>query len=366
MKKYFRKILLWLNIAFALALIGSYLANHLNPEYFWYFAFFGLAYPVLLLINFGFIILWLWRRKWYLFISLIVILAGWGNVGKILQLRLPGKHREVTDAIKLMSYNIRLFNYYHWEKGEFVGDSILNFILKQDVDMVCFQEFLTTHNVPFLSEEHIDTVLKTLPYKHIFYSYKTHENSNYGLATYSKYPVVKKSSVRFKNSYNSFIYTDIKLGDDTVRFFNVHLQSIKLRRNNYLLVDSPSLRIDSRHITEVKDISGRLKLAYIKRAQQVDELNWYIRQSPYPVVVCGDFNDTPVSYTYSRIKGKLSDAFLGSGEGIGSTYRGISPSFRIDFIFHSRTMRSSVYKTHSVAFSDHSPISCKLELNSVE
>ncbi len=362
MKKHIRKILLWANILFAAALIAAYAANYINPEYFWFFAFFGLAYPVLLIINLSFLVFWLWRRKWIFLISLATIILGWSNVGKIIQVRLFGRHPVLEDKVKLLSYNVRTFNYYKWENSITVCDSILYFIRDENTSIACFQEFLTATNIHLHTEKHIDTVLKTLPYKHIFYTDKTSKYSNYGLATYSKYPIVNKGSIRFKNSYNACIYSDIKIGNDTVRFFNVHLQSIKLRKDNYLLVDSLSLRINSRRIIEAKDISGRLKMAYIIRAQQVDELSWHLRHSPYPVVVCGDFNDTPVSYTYTRIRGKLSDAFLSSGKGAGSTYRGISPSFRIDFIFHSKSIKSSGYQTHPVSFSDHSPISCELSM----
>ena len=108
-------------------------------------------------------------------------------------------------------------------------------------------------------------------------------------------------------------------------------------------MDSLGHGFNAKQLEEVKDISDRLRLAYIKRARQVDELNAYIRQSPYPVLVCGDFNDTPVSYTYHTIRGDLTDAFRSAGKGIGNTYRGKFPSFRIDYIFHSPEFQSANY-----------------------
>jgi endonuclease/exonuclease/phosphatase family metal-dependent hydrolase len=127
-------------------------------------------------------------------------------------------------------------------------------------------------------------------------------------------------------------------------------------------MDSLLLDFNSKRFTEAKNISGRLKKAFIKRARQVDELNAYIRLSPYPVIICGDFNDTPVSYSYQKVRGDLEDSFMSSGTGIGNTYRGNFPSYRIDFIFHSKVITSTVYKTHQIDYSDHYPVSCELSL----
>lgn len=345
---------------FVLALILSYASGFMNPEHFWQFAFFGLFYPLFLLINLGFVLFWLWRKKWYFLLSGIIILLGWPNIGKYLQVNLFSKRKTDFESIRVLSYNVRLFNYYEWEKNEGVRDEIMEFLKGQNISIACFQEFFTQSDEEGDSEESIDKALASLPYKHIFYTYKPNEFSNYGIATYSKYPILKKGSIRFKNSFNACIYTDLKLEDDTVRVFNVHLQSIKFKKNDYDAMDRLRNRFNAHRIDEVKEISGRLKTAYMIRAQQVDELRWHIDQSPYPVIICGDFNDTPVSYTYHQVRGNLEDAFIGSGRGIGNTYRGKLPSFRIDFIFHSPRFKSVNYQTHRIELSDHYPVSCGL------
>ena len=114
-------------------------------------------------------------------------------------------------------------------------------------------------------------------------------------------------------------------------------------------------------MNEIKDISHRLKYAFRKRAHQADVLSDHIHTSPYPVIVCGDFNDTPVSYTYHKIRGDLVDAFIESGRGIGNTYSGMFPSYRIDYILHSRNLRSGGFETVRVDYSDHFPVSCLFE-----
>ncbi|MBN1598604.1 MAG: endonuclease/exonuclease/phosphatase family protein [Bacteroidales bacterium] len=362
MRKYLKKILFWGNLVFAISLLISYLANFISPAGFWHIAFFGLAYSVLLIINVGFAIFWLWRRRFIAIVSLLPILMGIGYVGRYIQLK-PIRHKVGSDnSIKLLTYNVRLFNLYGWEKGVGVSDSILNYVKRQKADVVCFQEFLTIYDHYKRSEAYIDSSLAEYPDKHIHYNFKSHRTSEYGIATFSKYPIIRRVSIKFKDSYNICIYSDIAVSHDTIRVFNVHLQSIKLRKNNYNFVDSLIFRFNAKRINEVKDISGRLKQAYIKRAKQVDELNYHIKQSPYPVIVCGDFNDTPVSYTYQKIRGNMTDAFMSSGKWIGNTYRGNFPSFRIDFIFHSKELNTIDYNSDHINLSDHYPINCTVDL----
>jgi endonuclease/exonuclease/phosphatase family metal-dependent hydrolase len=139
----------------------------------------------------------------------------------------------------------------------------------------------------------------------------------------------------------------------------VHLQSIKLNINR--LFSSNKTGID-----EIEEVSSRLKTAFIKRAGQVDIMAKHIDVSPYPVIVCGDFNDTPVSYTYNKIRGDRLDTFCEVGRGMPSTYRlSVVPFFRIDYILHDKMIKSLSYKVHDIDLSDHFPVSSVVDVSGV-
>jgi endonuclease/exonuclease/phosphatase family metal-dependent hydrolase len=362
LKRYLRKILIWTNVALALMLFIAYAANYVNPQYFWPFAFFGLAYPFLLIFNILFCLLWIWRRRWFALISLFAIVSGFSNIGRYVQFRLPGKQPVENNYLKLLSYNVRLFNYYQWQSGGDLRRQILQFVRSETPDIITFQDFVSINSNDKQSETYTDSLLHNYPWKHVLYTYHSKSSFSYGVATYSRFPIIKRGNIPFPDSYNSCIYSDIVVGSDTIRVYNVHLQSIKFRKNYYYFADSLAAHPNAKRFVEARDISDHLKVAFIKRAQQVDELEQHIRRSPYRVVICGDFNDTPVSYTYQQIRGNRQDAFMRSGSGFGNTYRGNIPSFRIDYIFHSKEITSFQYKTHKIDYSDHYPVSCELVL----
>lgn len=362
MKNLIRKILIWLNLFLAFLLIISYLANYISPAFIWPIAFFGLAYPFLLGMNVLFVIFWVLLRKGIALISVLTILLGWGYVGRFIQIRLAGEDSTTNADINLLSYNIHSFNNYPWEEETRVGDSIIQYLLNSRANMLCFQEYLTMDSPGRFDKNSLDTFLTEFPYRHEYFTYNSVPEWSSGVATYSKLPIIRKGSLHFENSFNSSSYSDVILGSDTIRIFNVHLQSIKLKKNSYTIMDDPIKKIDQKRLNEIKDITNRLKTAYIKRARQVDEVSRLIRRSPYPVIVCGDFNDTPVSYTYHKIRGDLNDAFLHSGKGLSNTYRGKFPSFRIDFIFYSNNFEALGYQRDMVTYSDHFPVSCQLNI----
>lgn len=336
----------------------SYLAAYVSPETLWVFAFFGLAYPYILLANLCFVILWIFFRKWYFLLSLIFILAGWGSLKKLLQLGQKKDPVELAgDSFRLISYNVRLFNYYLWEKDTALRPKIMDFLHDESPSLICFQEFLTLPGGK-ITLAGIKKELSDLPYSHVNYTHRVPGRMNFGLATFSKFPIIHKGNIEYENSLNGIIYSDLVIGKDTVRVYNCHLQSVKLKQDYNKVLNSLIFNYDQRHLKDVKAISVSIRDAYIQRAYQAELLSRHIKTSPYPVIVCGDFNDTPFSYCYYRLSRELQDAFVASGSGMGNTYRQNIGPIRIDYILYSPSLKSFHFLSKKTDWSDHYPVRC--------
>jgi endonuclease/exonuclease/phosphatase family metal-dependent hydrolase len=281
---------------------------------------------------------------------------GWNSLKQYFQVQLkPVKQVETENTIKLLTYNVRLFNYYQWNKDTASWQKIIDYIHSEDPDILCFQEFITLpgthHDLMSLKRK-----LAPLSYSHVYYTDRVPGKLNFGMATFSKYPIINKKMIAFEESLNGSISSDIIIRGDTFRIINCHLQSIRLRNDYNDLLDSLFFNYSNERLDELKELSVRMRQAYVQRAGQVDILAKHIDASPFPVIVCGDFNDTPVSYTYKRLARDLDDAFIKSGSGIGNTFRGNFPYVRIDYIFYSHPLRSQSYHTKKINWSDHYPV----------
>jgi endonuclease/exonuclease/phosphatase (EEP) superfamily protein YafD len=166
--------------------------------------------------------------------------------------------------------------------------------------------------------------------------------------------------IRFKNSGNMIIYTDMLIEKDTVRVYNCHLQSYQLKPAEINRIDSLNFENNNESKAKLRALAHKFKTAIIKRAEQAATLREHLNQCKYPVIVCGDFNDTPVSFTYRTVKGDLKDSFIESGKGTANTYNGKLPSFRIDYILFSPKFTSYNFAVSTLNHSDHYPISCDL------
>ncbi len=350
-KKKGKGFILSINILVSGFLVLSYLACYISPVKYWTIAFFGLAYPYLLVANLAFMIIWILLRSRFFIISLAVIAFGWGHLQNFIQLS-PPKETSL-EGIKVLTYNVQQF-YSFFEQKDKTTPRILQFLQDQDPDILCMQE-VKIQNLGPLRPERFKAEIPQINYYHF-----AHTSRYAGSVTFSKYPIVNLGEIRFADSHNLVIYSDIKLGKDTIRVYNCHLQSNSIDPDEYSVIDSVKISNKKRQFSKIIDVGRKLKKAFIKRAQQTDKVAAHIAESPYPVIVCGDFNSPPVSYTYQTFKNTLNDAFVESGSGIGSTYRGELPAFRIDYIFHDDFFTAYNFSVKKIRLSDHYPVCCTL------
>ncbi len=258
-----------------------------------------------------------------------------------------------------MSYNSMLFDLYNWTKNKQSRNIILTTLAEENPDILCLQEFYTSEEKGDFNN--IDTVTHLLNAKnhHVEYTTTLRGNDHWGIATFTKYPIIKKGKIEFNTSANNMcIYTDVVIKADTVRIYNMHLQSIRFSKADYKFLDEVNNdTTDTKdELEKSKNILRRLKRAFVKRATQADGIAAHIEKCPYKIILCGDFNDTPASYVYHTVRGNLKDAFIESGSGFEQTYTGKFPRFRIDYILHSKEFKSKNYHHLSESLTDHYPV----------
>ena len=185
----------------------------------------------------------------------------------------------------------------------------------------------------------------------------------FGLAIFSKFPIINKGSLAFKNDKsNHCMWSDIVCESDTLRVFNTHLGSIRFNYSDYKIIGGKGRPIRPYHDIPKQDIFSRLKIGFSKRTQQLKELIPLLEKSPYKRILCSDLNDTPISYAYNLLSNQFIDSFTKSGFGIGGTYIGKIPFLRIDYIWHDKSLDSFNFKTHQNQLSDHKAISVDILL----
>jgi endonuclease/exonuclease/phosphatase family metal-dependent hydrolase len=352
LKKILHRTFLVINILFVASLLIAYLSVSINPEDFTLPAFFGLAYPYLLLINIIIAVIWAVNLRYEAFISVVVIAIGFTHFSNYIKLRKPANDKENT--FKVMSYNIRLFNYFEGNKGGDSENKILSLAKSQQPDILCIQELFLNGDADEKDQE-IKNALGGKYYSHIKL-FGRGKNKFYGIATYSKFPIVGKGEIIHPGSASLSIYTDLAIGNDTFRIFNNHLQSFRLKRMETSFMEDLVDSDDKQTLSEIRTVSKSLSVGFKRRALQAQVVKNYINRSPYPVIVAGDFNDTPVSYAYRKIRKGLNDAFVKSGYGAGFTYRGNYPPNRIDYILYGNNLTSTYFSILRVRYSDHYPI----------
>lgn len=364
--KFIGRLVFGSNILLAIATLLGYCAAYVNPSSFWLFAFLGLALPYLLLLNLGFTIYWLFRVNIRFLLSLLILTIGYQSISSFVQIRFD-KHEKASSDFKIMSFNVRIFDLYMWTKEKTTRNKIFEFLKEEDPDILCLQEFFHADiQDPTYEFKTLDTLVKILSAKnyHVHYTTTTKGNNHWGLVTFSKFPIENKGDVPFKiKDDNACTYTDLKIDGKTIRVYNTHLASIKLEKRDYKTMKTINEKDYSNLVSKGLGFLEKIKFGFERRSDQANRIHNSIKASPFPVILCGDFNDTPSSYAYRTIRNDMNDAFIESGSGLGRTYIGEFPSFRIDYIFYDNEFTAKEYTTHAVKLSDHHPISTTLAPN---
>jgi endonuclease/exonuclease/phosphatase family metal-dependent hydrolase len=304
--------------------------------------------PFLLLLNAGLTCYWLLRRSWWFLFPVVAMLSHWNYMAASFQFR--GKSQSVTaERVDSATYRICTYNVHSFAYGisKVSVGMIGEYLAKQKVDLLCVQEFDYGKN---LSLKDIEKSFATLPH----HAYCI-QDTGLSMAIFSKYPILNIKRVRYGKDGCRTLFCDVKLGKDTVRLINCHLQTTNFNQTRFK--NSPGLWFWNYQEQVYKTKHAIKVVAYnaLRRNIQVRFLEKLIHESPYPVLLSGDFNSSPASYAYRSIEKNMTDGFKESGSGYLYTYNYLLHLFRIDFIFHSKGLVGTEYWSDKLDFSDHNP-----------
>lgn len=333
----FDKFVFFFNSIAATMLLLAYILPYIEPERFAFVSVLSLTVPFLILVNILFAIYWLLKVKKQLFLSLIILLIGFQHVASLYKFS-ASKQVDDPENILVMNYNVRLFNVFKWIPDINAPQEISQFIGDKNPDIISMQDYRP------------DEALNLKGYDK--FEHLGGDKIINGQAIFSKFPIIHKGSIEFPDTFNNAIFADVKRGEDTIRIYNVHLQSFK--------VDASS---DPLKKEAAGNLFKRVGNTFRLQQQQTDLFLEHMAKCTYKIIVCGDFNNTAYSYVYKEITGnKLRDAFVEAGNGFGRSFDFKFFPVRIDFIMVDDHFEINSFKTFDIKLSDHFPITSRVRI----
>lgn len=343
-----------LSLIAAIAGILAFMAGYISPVSSGLITYTGLGMPVILLINLGIAIYWIIYKSYWSLLSVAILILNMGYLTSIFQISFSSEQPKISaPQLRIATYNVG--NFRSWEKQD-TQHPISDFLQKANTDIACFQEYNERNKI---NADSLGKLLN-LPYHAIEYLPGT---KSYNSAIFSRYPIIDQGHLPFKSKINDAMWADIQIDSQILRVINCHLETTNFSRKRKELKGKTMESFTLERLTSLyRDISSTLLDNSRIRAAQAKMVRAFIDSSPYPVIVCGDFNDPPSSYTYHHIKGKLKDSFKSRGNGYGYTFRGIHHLLRIDYILYSPSLKCMEYISEEKNWSDHNPIICNFYL----
>jgi len=347
-QSFWHRMLVLFLLVCASALIMSYFSVLISPKILWIPFFFGLYYIPLVLINIALLLIEIFKRNTLLLIPLIALLPSFFFSDKYIRI---GEEQQVLseDHIKIMTYNLGRFKAGESKVMKLdVRRMIADYIKEENPDIICLQEYAIDDT------SKVAALLPQYPYR--FYHLFRGSSSYFGNVTLSRYPIIDKEKILFSTSCNLCIVSDIEVGEKILRVFNCHLESYGISFTSII----KKLSDKNVFADEIIQLHEHIRSASLRRTEQVDQLAERSAGSPYPLIICGDFNDTPISYVYNKLSEGKKDGFEESGAGFGSTYSTLWPLLRIDYILIPEEFLSGNYEVARIPYSDHYPVNTSI------
>jgi endonuclease/exonuclease/phosphatase family metal-dependent hydrolase len=352
-KRIFNRFFVIINCIFAGIFLTACLVPYLNPSVWWFMGLLGIAVPYLaLVLVFSVFFWWVVSPGWSV-ISIVSLLIGWKQLTVLFATHKYETFTEKKDStyLRIADWNIRSFVGLSEkaDKKRIDRATIPETIIAQNPDIVCLQEFNNSD-----AQNNISPFRNKYPYYYFSKDFKRVKQSyEAGSIIFSKYPIADSGKIRFPGaSGESLIYADIQTPRKMIRVFTTHLQSFKFKKEDYEDIEKIR-KTEQKALPASLNIVQKMKLAYTKKGEQATIVSKALNRSPYPSLICGDFNDVPNSYTYFHIRQDRQDVFLATSLGIGRTYLALAPTLRIDYILPDKNFFIDQFDLVDEDLSDH-------------
>ena len=327
--KWILKLIYFFNALLSILSLLAYISPFVNPDITWFFSFFALGFPILVIIHVAFLLFWLIAKPRYAVLSFLTLALGFYPLKRTIGINIDNSEPR---GIEVLSYNIGHSKYLFDQKDGKQLIAFKKFIKEYNPEVVCLQE---------RTKRHLDH------YDKIFEGYELVPNEFIGTCIYSKLPVANSGNIYFDTNAHNATWADLVSEQDTFRVYSIHLSSNKVVK-------------PGEDIKELWDrslfILDKYNYHALKRTSQMEEIIKHSLSSPYPVLLKGDFNDVPQSYLYRQICKHFKDSFIEYGKGFAKTHKTILPILRIDYSFHSDELPVSGFEVIRADFSDHFPL----------